>query len=148
MRSTHAVTGGRFPPELAADGLTFVPHPAREDIGVVAETAEDLRELRRMSERVGDVRDTRRPPELAGAPEPLLQIADDRFAGHEKQIREDVPGTDEESVGSDECFDSRQVRGALLEVILDRDGLAVEGERTEVGIAVENVEEVRNHREK
>ena len=81
-----------------------------------------------MAERVGDVRHARGTPELARAPEPLLKIADDRFAGDEEEVREDVPRPDEEPVGPDERFDSREVSGAFLEIVLDRDGLSIEGE--------------------
>src|SRR5439155_275834 len=124
----HAITGRRLPPELAPDRFALVPHPAREDVGVISERAEDLRELRRMAERVGDVRHARGTPELTRAPEPLLKIADDRFAGGEEEVREDMPRPDEEPVGPDERFDPPEVSGAFLEIVLDRGGLSGEGE--------------------
>src|SRR6266568_5470031 len=100
-----------------------------------------------MAERVGDVRDARGAPELAGAAEPLLQVADDRFAGNEKEVGEDVPRTDEQAIGSDERFDPGAIGRTLLEIVLDRDRLSVERERTEVGIALEAVEQVRHPRD-
>src|SRR5438477_10270024 len=99
-----------------------------------------------MAERVGDVRDARGPPELARAPEPLLKIADDRFAGDEEEVRQDMPRPDEEPVGSDERFDSREIGGPFLEIVLDRDGLSIERERAKVRVAFEDVQEARHHR--
>ena len=84
VRRAHAVARGRLPPKLASDGLTLVAHAAREDVGVVPERAEELRKLRRVAEGVGDIRDTRCTPKLAGAAEPLLEVADDRLAGNEE----------------------------------------------------------------
>src|SRR5438552_3582509 len=48
----------------------------REDL---AHGADDLRELRGMAERVGDIGDARGAPELARATQPLLKVADDRL---------------------------------------------------------------------
>ena len=128
VRRAHAIPGRRLPPELATHGLALVPHAAREDVRVIPESAQELRKLRRMAERIGDVRDARGAPELAGAAEALLQVADDRFPGNEKEVSEDVPGTNEEAIGTDERFDSRAIALAFLEIVLDRDGLAVERE--------------------
>src|SRR5438094_770994 len=57
-----------------------------------------------------------------------------------------MPRPDEEPVGPDERFDSPEVSGAFLEIVLDRDGLSVEGERAKVGVALEDVQEARDHR--
>src|SRR2546430_14517566 len=57
-----------------------------------------------------------------------------------------MPRPDEEPVGPDERFDSPEVGGAFLEIVLDRDGLSIEGERAKVGVALEDVEEARHHR--
>src|SRR5438477_2593755 len=99
-----------------------------------------------MAERVGDVRDARGPPELARAPEPLLKIADYRSAGDEEEVRQDMPRPDEGPVGSDERFDSREIGGPFLEIVLDRDGLSIERERAKVRVAFEDVQEARHHR--
>src|SRR2546430_15071743 len=57
-----------------------------------------------------------------------------------------MPRPDEEPVGPDERFDSPEVGGAFLEIVLDRDGLSIEGERAKVGVALQDVEEARHHR--
>src|SRR2546430_4629537 len=57
-----------------------------------------------------------------------------------------MPRPDQEPVGPDERFDSPEVGGPFLEIVLDRDGLSVEGERAKVGVALEDVEETRHHR--
>src|SRR5437016_724972 len=74
-----------------------------------------------MAERVGDVRHARGTPELTRAPEPLLKIADDRFAGDEEEVGEDMPRPDEEPVGPDERL---RARGEETED--DADGHAAE----------------------
>ena len=57
-----------------------------------------------------------------------------------------MPRPDQEPVGTDERFDSSEIGGAFLEIVLDRDGLSIEGERAKVGVALEDVEEARHHR--
>src|SRR5207245_10089045 len=57
-----------------------------------------------------------------------------------------MPRPDEEPVGPDERFDTTEVGGAFLEIVLDRDGLSIEGERAKVGVAFEDVQEARHHR--
>src|SRR5207244_5031461 len=94
-----AIAGGRFPLELAARVLALVAHPAGEHVRVVAEAAKELRQLRRMAERVRDVGDPRRSPELARAAQPLLQVAHDGLARDEEEVGEDVPRPDEEPRG-------------------------------------------------
>ena len=81
-----------------------------------------------MAERIGDVRDPRRTTELTRAPEPFLEVADDRFARDEEEVGEDVPWPDEQAIGLHERLDTRLVGGPLLEVVLDRDGLTIERE--------------------
>src|SRR5207247_5055771 len=147
MCGPNPVSRRRHPPELAAHGFAFVAHTAREDIGVVSERAEDLRQLRGMAERVGDIRDAGGAPELACAPQPLLKIANDRLARDQEKIRQDMPRADEEAIGSYERRDTGHVGGSLLEIVLDGDRLTVEGERAEAGIALEEVEEARDHRD-
>src|SRR5437773_5230159 len=146
MSGADAVPRRRHPPELAPDGFALVSHTAREDIGVVAEGAEDLRKLRGMAERIGDVRDSRGAPELARTAQPFLKVPNDRLARNEEEVRENVPWADEQAIGFDERLDARDVGGTLLEIVLDRDGLSIEGERAEVRVALEDVEEAGDHR--
>ena len=100
-----------------------------------------------MAERVRDVGDPRRSPELARAAQPLLQVADDGLARDEEEVCEHVPRPDEEPLGPDERLDALPVGGPLLEMILDGDGLPIEGEGSKGGIALEQVQEPRDHRD-
>jgi hypothetical protein len=51
-----------------------------------AEQAEDLRHLRHVTEHVGQVADVHRAPELGGACDARLQVADDGLARHEELV--------------------------------------------------------------
>src|SRR5437868_12598892 len=64
-----------------------------------SEAREDLRQLRRMPERIGCVADARDGPECGSDAAALEQVADMRFAGGEQHVRLDVPRTDAESTG-------------------------------------------------
>src|SRR5438552_1905379 len=77
----------------------------------------------------------------------LREVGENRFPGSKKEASEDVPGTDEEPIGADERVDSRALALAFLEIVLDRDGLAVEREGPEVGIALEDIQQARHHRD-
>src|SRR2546422_1078921 len=147
MSGADAVARGRLPPELTSHCLTFITHPASEDVRVVPESAQDLRELRRMTEGIGDVGHACGAAKLARAPQSLLKIADDRLAGDEEEIGEDMPWPNEEAIRFDERLDTRAVSRALLEIVLDRDRLSVECERAEFRVALEKVEEARHHRD-
>src|SRR5712691_12642702 len=58
-----------------------------------------------------------------------------------------MPRPDEETLCAHEGLDPRPVLGALLEMVLDRDGLSVEREGAEVPVALKDVEEPRDHRD-
>src|SRR5438552_7539051 len=58
-----------------------------------------------------------------------------------------MPRTDEQAICADERFDPGAVGRAFFEIVLDGDGLSVERERPKVGIAPEDVQEARHHRE-
>jgi hypothetical protein len=63
MRREDAVARWPLPAELSADALTLVANAAREDVRAVAETAEQLRRLSRMAERVRHVANAHRASE-------------------------------------------------------------------------------------
>ena len=146
VRGEHTVARWRVPPEFAPKVLALVPHAAREHIGVVPEAAQELRHLRGMTEWVGHVRDARRASERSGDPQPLLEIADQRLTGDQEQVGEHVPGTDEQPIRADERLDPPAIAGADGQVVLERDRLAIEGERAEPRLALEQIEQVAEHR--
>ena len=127
---------GSLPAELRLDRLGRAGEPAPEDRRVDPEAVQDLRHLREVAERVGDVADAHR---LAEAPADLpaeQHVADRRLAADEELVGQDVPGADLDAPRLDEAAEVRLALGPDLEVILEDDGLAVEHEEPVVRIGV------------
>ncbi len=89
---------------------------------------QDLGHLSDVAEHVRQVADTHRAAELVAAPEPLLEVADDRLAGDEELVHEHLPGADREPSLLDEPLDPPLGFGPDLQVVVDCRELAVEGE--------------------
>src|SRR6266540_24957 len=145
-RSAATAPGRRLPAELRPETLALVANTAGEHVRAISEAAQYLRRLRRMAERVGDVSHAHGTAERRRDAETFLEVAHERFARDEQVVGEDVPRTDEESFRADKFLDARSIFRPLLEVIFDRDHVSVEGEGPELGVALEKVEELRDHR--
>ncbi len=103
-------------------------HAAPHDCVVEAELPQDLRHLRDVPEHVGQVPDAHRAAEARGALESELQIADDRLAGDEELVHEDVPRTHRDAAAGGEAAKSVFGLGANREVVVDHCHLPVEQE--------------------
>src|SRR5712691_300170 len=137
----------RAPAKHTPDTLELVAQPAREEKAVDPEAAEHLRQLRRMTEAVGQVaraRGLRTEAPADGAAEE--QIANERLAAHEELVREDVARADDEPAGRQQRAQSRFLLRPQLEVVLQHDRLAVERERAEAVVPFECCEHLVDER--
>ena len=115
--------------------------PAREEEGADAEAGEDLRQLRRMAEAVGQVAGAARlDPEAAADPAAEQEVADERLAADEDLVRQDVRRADLEAPGREQRPQPSLVLRPHLDVVLEHDRLPVERERREGRVALERVE--------
>src|SRR6266581_3229308 len=97
--------GGDTAPD---DGVTDAGSP--QDLGHLGDVAEHVRE----------VADRHRAAEgLRGVPADF-EVANDRLAGHEELVHEDLPRPDREPSLGDEAFDPRPAFRPDLEVVVDR----------------------------
>ncbi len=81
-----------------------------------------------MAEHVGQVADLHHTAEGTATQDPLLQIADDRLAGHQELVHEDVPRADGDPAGGGQGLQAPLVLGTDLQVVVDDGELAVEQE--------------------
>ena len=120
------------------------PDAAPQHRAVDAHAPEDLRQLRRVAELIRHVADTHRPAEQLGAPQPELQVANQRLAVGEQRVGLRVPGSDVQAALLDERADARLRRRSQLEVVVDERHLAVERE-AEPLVTLELVERLVEH---
>ena len=90
--------------------------------------AQDLRHLRDVAEHVRQIADRHRAPELLGAAQAGLEIAQRRLAVDEELVHQRLPGPDREPPGPHECANPLLGLGPDLEVVVHRRELSVERE--------------------
>ena len=139
--------GTRTPAEHDADVVGLVAHAAREEKGADAESRQDLRQLRRVTEAVGEVAGAARldpePPADAAAEQ---EVADERLGSHEDLVREDVRRAGLETAGVEQRLQPSRVLRPHLGVVLEHDRLPVERERREGRVAFERVQDAVDDR--
>ena len=130
---------GRLPPEerFIDPGRDAAP----EHRALAAEAGEQLGKLTDVAELVGHVADPHHRPERAGIGEPAAQIADQGLARHQPLVGQDEPGPHQQPAVAHQLRDALASARTHLEVIREHDGLTVEREVTEAGIALEQVED-------
>ena len=97
--------------------------------------------MRDLAERVGDVADLHHRAEHLRDAMAAQEVADERLAAGQRLVRDDVPGADEQLALLHDALDVVEAVGAHLQVVLERDRVAVEHEVLVVGVAVEQVEQ-------
>ncbi len=115
--------------------------------GGKAEAREELRQLSDVAELVGHVADAHRAAERLRLRESEPQIADQRLARHQPFVWQHMPGSDREPSGAHQFLDSRARMRAHFEVVVDGDGLPIEHEMAERGIALEQIEHFIDQRD-
>jgi hypothetical protein len=141
LEREHRAAVRRDPVERDAEIVHLVAQPAREHEAVDPEAGEDLRQLERVAEAVGQVprrRGTTSEPLAYGAAD--QQVADQRLAADQELVGQHVTRTDLDPPGGDQRPQPRLVLGSDREVVLEHDRLPVERERREGGVALERVE--------
>ena len=98
-----------------------------------------------MPEHVGEVPDGHRTPELGGAFEAELEVADDRLAGDEELVHEDIPGPHGEPAVRCEVTEATLGLGPDREVVVDHGHLPIEQEVGIGRVGLEPGEEVVEH---
>src|ERR1700733_13884910 len=142
----HLASIWRAPPEHDAYVIQLITEPAREDHRVDAEAGQDLGQLQRMPEAVGQVADGRRWYAEPLAYDPAeQQVAHERLAAHEQLVGEHVAWADLESAAREQRAQPSLVLGSHLDVVLEHDRLAVERERGEGRILLEHLEDLVDH---
>src|SRR5262249_49895271 len=106
--------------------LVAVSPPVDED--AEPEAGEDLRHLRRMPERVGNVGDLRDRPERPGDGATEEQVPHVCLARWEERVRLHVPGPDGEASFANSALERLAASRTDREIVLDHDPLAVEQE--------------------
>jgi len=99
-----------------------------DDSGLDPGRAQDLRHLRDVAEHVRQIADRHRAPELLGAAQAGLEIAQRRLAVDEELVHQRLPGPDREPSGHHECANPLLGLGSDLQVVVYRRELAVERE--------------------
>src|SRR5437868_4101796 len=93
MDDQHASAIGSLPIEFTL--LRFCPHTTPEYSTIDTHPSQNLRQLCNMSEGIRYVADPHRITKLGSALQTKLQIADQRLTTHQKLVRLDIPGTNQ-----------------------------------------------------
>ena len=128
---------GRLPPEFGR----LVVQSAPETVVVDSESAEDLRHLSDVTERVGHVTDVHLGTEATRVTVACQQVADVRLGADEEHVGEDVPGSDEDAPRANVVPKRGLGLGSHEQVIVKHDRLPVEHEMFVVAVRGENVEQ-------
>jgi hypothetical protein len=117
---------GRFPAErVTGDGAR---HTAPEGGVLDAGSAQDLRHLRDVAEHVGQIAQRHGTAQRGRVRPAELEISDDRLAGAEELVEQDVPGAEREPARLGELAHLLAPLGPDLQVVEDRRRLTVHGE--------------------
>src|SRR5256714_5409313 len=128
------------PAEDDAEVVDLVAHPAREEKGAEAEAGENLGQLGRVAETVGEVAGAAGLDAEAAADAAAEQeIADERLPADEDLVGQDVRRPDLEAPGLEQRLQASLVLRPHLDVVLEHDRLTVERERGERRVAFERV---------
>ena len=139
--------GAGTPAEDDADVVDLVAHAAREEERADAESRQDLRQLRRVAEAVGEVAGAARlDPEAPADAAAEQEVADERLASHEDLVRQDVRRAGLEPAGVEQRLQPSRVLRPHLDVVLEHDRLPVERERREGRVAFERVQDAVDDR--
>ncbi len=141
----HLGAVGAAPPVLGGLLARLAAEPAPDDGRLHPEPAQELRDLGRVAERVGDVADVHARAERARRRAAPRQVADEGLAADEERVGEDVPRPEGEAALRNEALDLLSTLRPHREVVLDDDGLAVEQEALEVWTLLQNRQEVVQH---
>ena len=95
-----------------------------------------------MAEGVRRIQDVEAAAPPLGVGPSRQQVANQRFAGGNQLIGQDVPGSHLEPAVGDECAGAGFLVRANRQVILQQDGLSVEHEAPEAGLALHPGDEV------
>ena len=135
------------PAEDDADIVDLVPQAAREEEGADAEPGQDLRQLRRVAEAVGEVAGAARlDPEASADAAAEQEVADERLAPDEDLVGQDVRRAGLEAACVEQRLQPSLVLRPHLDVVLEHDRLPVERERREGRVAFERVQDAVDDR--
>ena len=95
-----------------------------------------------MTERIGGVEHVGPPAEPLGVGPAEQQVPQERLAGGNQLVGEDVPGPDLKPTVAHEARDPRALFGPDAQIVLEQDGLAIEKEAAKIGSGVEPVQQV------
>ena len=138
MHDQHFRAIGCGPVKLAFMDLRADAAP--EDGALDARTFKDLRHLRDMPKAVRHIADAHGVAKLGGAAQADLQIAHQGFAADEKFIGLHVPGSNGDTPALCIPLQPRLLFRAHFEVVIQDNGLPIEHEVAEVGVAIQYVE--------
>ncbi len=143
VQGQHLGAVGCGPAELRLRHLG--PDAPPDEHGVEAEAAQDGGQVRDVAEGVGRVAHHHRPPVGARRADPEHQVADVRLTADQELVRKHVVGAGEEAAFAHQPLDGRPAVGPHLQVVVDRDGLAVHHEVPVLRVAVKKVEQRVHH---
>ena len=114
------------------------PHDAAPD----PELARQRRPRRRMAEGVGRIQHVEPPAELVGVRGAQQQVANQRLAGGDQLVGEDVPGPHLQAPCFHQGLEIGLALGARVQVVGDEHGLAVEQEALVPRVGLEPLDQV------
>ena len=118
----HLGAVGSDPAEAPAEALALVAQAAREHERVQAEPAQDLRQLRRVAEAVGQVADGGRAGAVALAHQAAVeQVAHQRLGADEELVGQRVAGAGVDPPGPQQRAQAVLQLGPDLQVVLEQD---------------------------
>ena len=116
--------------------------------GLNTESAQDLRHLADVPERIGDVADHHLGAEFPAGTLALQQVAEGGFRADQELVGQDVPGSDEDTPIADVLAQVGFASGAHEQVIVQDDGLTVEHKVCVAFIMLQNVQQAVNQVDK
>src|SRR5512137_129741 len=104
-----------------------------------AESLQYLRHLTDVPEWIGDVADAHARTKPAASPFPFEQVAQSRFRADQELIRQDVPGTNDQSPAADIATNPLFILRAHGEVVIQDNRLPVEHEMFKIQVVIQEV---------
>ncbi len=134
----HRASIGGLPEELRG----FVGEAAPEDGGINAEAGQYLGHLPDVTEGVGQVPHLHLGSETLGDSISQHEVADSGLRAHQKLIGQNPPGADEQASLLNQPSDFLLLFGLDLQIVLENDGLAVQGKVAVIGVAGHDVQQL------